>query len=112
MIKQMESPNAAKLLIIGPKGSDRSILINCLREAGHRLGEAKTGTEGLARIAAESPELVVVDLDLPDIGGLEVCRRIQSRPQSATVPVILLSSVFAKISRPVAGLQPGDRKYY
>jgi PAS domain S-box-containing protein len=110
MIKQMESPNAAKLLIIGPKGSDRSILINCLREAGHRLGEAKTGTEGLARIAAESPELVVVDLDLPDIGGLEVCRRIKSRPQSATVPVILLSSVFAKSSRRVEGLEAGADK--
>src|SRR5438445_6547749 len=110
MICQMQRPNAAKLLIIGPQASNRSVLVRSLREAGHDLDEAATGTEGLALVAAEAPELVVVGLELPDMGGLEVCRRIKTRPQSATIPVILLSSVFTKSVRRVEGLEAGADK--
>src|SRR6266404_1501500 len=110
MICLMQRPNAAKLLIIGQEESNRGILARSLREAGHELGEATTGTEGLALIASAAPELVVLGLELPDIGGLEVCRRIKARPQSATVPVILFSTVFNRSVRRVEGLEAGADK--
>src|SRR6266853_5587073 len=110
MISQMQRPNGAKLVMIGQQDSSRSVLARSLREAGHELGEAATGTEGLAMVAAGSPELVVLGLELPDLGGLEVCRRIKASPQSATVPVILLSTVFNKSVRRVEGLEAGADK--
>ena len=62
MISQMQRPNAAKLLIIGQPESNRSVLARSLREAGHELGEAATGSEGLALVASAAPELVVLGL--------------------------------------------------
>ena len=110
MISEMQRPNAAKLLIIGQPESNRSVLARSLREAGHELGEAATGSEGLALVASAAPELVVLGLELPDMGGLEVCRRIKANPLSATVPVILLSTVFNKSVRRVEGLEAGADK--
>ncbi|MFJ3924583.1 response regulator [Streptomyces sp. NPDC090022] len=60
-----------------------------LRRRGHDVSAAETGEEGLARLAAFRPELVLLDLMLPGINGVQVCRRIRETSQ---VPIIMLTA--------------------
>jgi CheY-like chemotaxis protein len=63
------------------------------RQAGFVVKEAATGDEAL-RLAAMNPDLVVMDVNLPDIDGFEVCRRIKTHPATTSIPVLHLSTVF------------------
>ncbi len=90
---------------------DDRALLRALRVAlggkGHEVLLAGTGEEGLATLALRSPDLVVLDLGLPDMDGLEVCRRIRAFSQ---VPVIVLSAT-ALEDRKVAALDGGADDY-
>jgi DNA-binding response OmpR family regulator len=59
-----------------------------LRQAGYQVVEAATGTDALASVESERPDLVVLDVNLPDIDGFEVCRRIRA---TSDVPVLMLT---------------------
>jgi two-component system, OmpR family, KDP operon response regulator KdpE len=74
---------------------------------GHRLVSAVTGEDGLAKAALESPDVVVLDLGLPDIDGLQVCHRLR---QWSDVPIIILSA-FGLEDRKVAALDGGADDY-
>ncbi|RPH44025.1 MAG: response regulator, partial [Planctomycetota bacterium] len=62
-----------------------------LTRAGFKVSIASTGEEALARVK-EMPDLVILDVRLPDIGGLEVCRRIKDEPTTASIPVLHISA--------------------
>jgi len=66
-------------------------LSRLLRATGFAVTDAADGQEALARLAEFTPDLVLLDLVMPDIDGFEVLRRIRSEPRSATIPVIMLS---------------------
>ncbi len=78
-----------------------------LAARGHEVSVAVTGEEGLSKIALSSPEVVVLDLGLPDLDGLEVCRRVR---QWSDVPVIVLSATGLE-ERKVAALDGGADDY-
>ncbi len=75
-----------------------------LRSAGYQLLEATTGSAALE--AAPRADLVVLDLDLPDIDGFEVCRRIRTSPRLAELPVLHLSASFARAQDRIEALNP------
>lgn len=82
-----------------------------LREAGFRVLLAATGERGLELLDQHRPVLVVLDLGLPGIDGLEVCRRIRARPEpAASTPVLVLTARDAEIDR-VLGLEMGADDY-
>ena len=80
---------AASILIIDDEPQIRSAVRNALREVADRIGEAATGAEGLSAAVAERPELVVLDLGLPDSAGVDVCRELRRLLAS---PIIVLSA--------------------
>jgi DNA-binding response OmpR family regulator len=59
---------------------------------GFTVREAATGAEAL-RLAAEGPDLILLDVHLPDLSGLEVCRRLKAHPATRGIPVALLSAL-------------------
>ncbi len=81
-----------------------------LRQEGFAVQEATTGTEGL-RLAAEHPDLIVLDVHLPDLDGFEVCRRLKTDPITAAIPVLHLSGVFRELDDRVRGLETGAAAY-
>jgi CheY-like chemotaxis protein len=84
---------------------ERRALAWVLKTAGLEVTEAASGDEGL-RLAACNPGLVVLDVNLPDIDGFEVCRRIKAHPATAAIPVLHLSGAFVQpddVSRALAG---------
>jgi two-component system KDP operon response regulator KdpE len=78
-----------------------------LAARGHQVVVAVAGEEGLAKVALSEPDVVVLDLGLPDIDGLEVCHRIR---QWSGVPIIVLSAVGLE-DRKVAALDGGANDY-
>lgn len=63
-----------------------------LKEAGHDVTVARDGAEALRRIAADPPDLVVLDVMLPSVNGFEVCRRLRDNPETRRIPVLMLTA--------------------
>lgn len=83
------APRARAVLIIEDEPQIRRALRGALRDVTERVLEASTGAEGVDLAAAEQPDLIVLDLGLPDQPGLEVCREIRSW---ARMPIVVLSA--------------------
>lgn len=81
-----------------------------LRHAGFDVLEAATGMQAL-ELFRDRPDLVILDVNLPDISGYEVCRRIKSDETSARVPVLHLSATMVSTQAKVAGLEGGADAY-
>jgi PAS domain S-box-containing protein len=82
-----------------------------LRQAGFDVREAMTGAEALRLVAAESPDLVLLDVNLPDLDGIEVCRRIKADPHTASVLVLHLSASSVRESDRARALESGADNY-
>ena len=78
-----------RVLVIDDEPGIRRVVRDALRSDVPTVLEASSGSEGLAVAAAERPDLIVLDLGLPDIDGIEVCRRLRSW---TTVPILVLSA--------------------
>jgi DNA-binding response OmpR family regulator len=85
----------------------REVVVSYLRAAGHSVTEAETGEEAVRAFQDNPADLVVLDLMLPGIDGLEVCRRIRER---ANVPIIMLTARGSETDR-IVGLSGGADDY-
>lgn len=77
-----------RVLVVDDDPAIRQVVATGLRARGYEVVEAVTAADGLGAVAVESPDLVVLDLGLPDGDGVDVCRRLR---EFSTVPVIVLS---------------------
>ena len=98
------------ILAVDDNEAQRYALVRSLREAGYGVLEAGSGSEALAK-AAQLPDLVTLDVNLPDMLGFEVCRQIKSNPATAHIPVLHLSSTFVEPDARVQGLASGADAY-
>ena len=80
-----------KILIVEGHPDLRRLLILSLRHVGYKILEADTGGSGIALTLSENPDLVLVDISLPDVSGLEVAKKIKQNPKTAQIPLIALS---------------------
>ena len=83
-----------RVLVVDDLKEMRSLMCAILSDAGHEVLEAATGAEALAQMSRD-PDVVVLDVHLPDVNGFEVCRRIRSNKNTANVPVLHVSAMFA-----------------
>ena len=81
-----------------------------LRQEGFSVDTAMTARAGLRQLEESPPDLVVLDLMLPDLSGTEVCRRIRSRPETADLPVVMLTARAEELDR-VVGFEVGADDY-
>jgi len=96
------------VLIVDDDAVLRRSLARALRLAGFRIDVAEGGRDALARIAAGRPDVVVLDVSMPDLSGTEVCRRL--RAGGNEVPVVMLSALDEAEDR-ISGLQAGADDY-
>jgi serine phosphatase RsbU (regulator of sigma subunit)/DNA-binding NarL/FixJ family response regulator len=99
----------AVVLVADDTEAKRYILSSWLRRAGHTVIEASTGLDALARVA--EADLVVLDVRLPDLSGIEVCERIKADPRTAVVPVVQVSATAIEVADRAHGLQHGADAY-
>src|SRR5215218_2278810 len=88
-----------RIVVVDDEPGVALLLRRVLEAEGHRVTVARDGREGLALVAAQPPDLVVLDLDMPHIGGLEVCRRLKQAPATRLLPVLILTGRSAAEAR-------------
>jgi len=98
------------ILHVDDNPATRNLTSRMLRRAGFAVVEAATGEEGL-RLAEQNPGLILLDLDLPDISGFEVCRRIKESPATSSVPVVHLTAALIEHEHWVSSLEGGADGY-
>jgi signal transduction histidine kinase len=82
-----------------------------LRRARFNVIEASTGRDALQKAAEQLPQLILLDIGLPDLDGYEVCRQIKSDPATQAIPVLLLSGAYTEGEDRVRGLEGGADAY-
>ena len=98
---------APNILVVEDESSIASFVSLYLKNAGYGVRTASTGTEALAQVAAQMPGLIVLDLMLPDIDGIEVCKRIR---QTSDVPILMLTARDEDVDK-IIGLEVGADDY-
>jgi len=81
-----------RILVVDDNEDNRQILIDLLSTAGYDVIEARTGFDAVATAGREVPNLVLMDIQLPGMDGLEATRRIKAQPALAAIPVIAVTS--------------------
>ncbi len=99
-----------KILVVDDEADALEVLGFKLREAGFAPLFAQDGARALAAVRSEKPDLVVLDLMLPEVDGLEVCKLLRRDPATARIPIIMLTARAAEMDR-VVGLELGADDY-
>ncbi len=81
-----------RILVVEDQPDNRQIMHDLLVNAGYEVIEAVTGNEALSVAEAERPDLIVMDIQLPKLDGLEATRRIKANPAIRHIPVIAVTS--------------------
>jgi len=97
-----------RVLVVDDDATVSDVVCRYLRRAGYDVSMAADGAAALSAVAREAPDLVVLDLMLPGIDGLEVCRRLRTRPDG--IPIVMLTALGEESDR-VLGLQIGADDY-
>ncbi|VAX10352.1 hypothetical protein MNBD_GAMMA26-1516 [hydrothermal vent metagenome] len=85
-------------------------IIETLLDGDYKTSVATTGEEGLKKAVASSPDLILLDVCLPGVSGLEVCRQLKSNPATETIPVVFVSACNSEKER-LAGYAAGGQDY-
>jgi signal transduction histidine kinase len=99
-----------KILTVDDNEAIRYTLVRSLRDAGYQVMEATNGADALVR-ANEGPDLITLDVNLPDMHGFDLCKKIKSNPSTSHIPILHLSSTFVDPDSRVQGLASGADAY-
>src|ERR1035438_228053 len=91
--------NTACLLVVDDQESNISVVGAALGKLGFEILPATGGLQAFQRLAVRRPDLILLDLLMPEMDGFEVCRRIRANPDWAEIPIIFLSSADDKVLR-------------
>lgn len=100
----------SRILVVEDEPDLAELVALNLRGAGHEVTVSLTGSNALAEIQRSQPDLLVLDVMLPDISGIEVCRRLRRSPQTVRLPVIMLTARSDEVDR-VVGFEVGADDY-
>jgi DNA-binding response OmpR family regulator len=101
-------PDMAQVLVVDDDDTVASVVVNYLERAGHTTRQIGDGSAALDAVRAQQPDLMVLDLMLPGLDGLEVCRRV--RADWPRLPVVMLTALAEPDDR-IAGLELGADDY-
>jgi two-component system phosphate regulon response regulator PhoB len=99
-----------KILVVDDEPDALELIQYNLRAAGYEVVTAADGEEALKKARASQPALVILDVMLPEIDGLEVCKALRREPATAAIPIVMLTAKAAEIDR-VLGLELGADDY-
>jgi CheY-like chemotaxis protein len=103
------TPTPGVVLLVDDDEAKRYVIATWLRRAGHQVTEVATGQAALDSVSLA--ELVILDVNLPDMSGFDVCRQIKSDPRTAAIPVIQVSATAVQVKDRAHGLTQGADAY-
>jgi pilus assembly protein CpaE len=99
-----------KILVVDDDRDSLKLIGLMLQRHGYQITVAQTGAQALSKAEAEAPDLIILDVMMPDIDGYEVCRRLRANPQMAHLPIIMFTAK-TQVTDKVAGFQAGADDY-
>jgi len=100
----------SRVLIVEDEPDIRELVVHHLKREGYQVSAASSGEEALRQVQAAPPDLVILDLMMPAMNGLEVCRRLRQDPVTASLPIVMLTAKGDEVDR-VLGLEIGADDY-
>ena len=91
--------NEKKILLVEDNPVNRRLAVFLLRSQGYEVREATTAKEAFEVLQKERPDLIVMDIQLPGMDGLEITRKLKEKPATADIPVIAVTSYAMKGDR-------------
>ena len=110
MPEPSEKSSGGTILYADDTEAQRYAVSRVLRNAGFHVFEARTGQQAL-EMSASRPDLIVLDVNLPDISGIEVCKRLKAEELTARTPILQVSATLVSTEARVAGLEGGADAY-
>jgi two-component system phosphate regulon response regulator PhoB len=98
------------VLVVEDEPAQREVLAYNLEAEGFRVARAENGEEALLLVDESAPDIIVLDWMLPNVSGIEICRRLKMRSDTRGVPIIMLSARSEEVDR-VRGLETGADDY-
>ncbi|MBU6282451.1 response regulator [bacterium] len=99
-----------RVLVVEDDADARDLISHLLRREGHDVVPAAGGAEALALLREVEVDVILLDVMMPEVDGLEVCRRLQQSPDLATIPVVLLTALDDMETR-AAGMRLGVSEF-
>jgi two-component system phosphate regulon response regulator PhoB len=110
MAVPMETGSSRKILIIEDESDVADLLTLNLRKAGYKVATAADGTSGLQKARDDRPDFIILDLMLPKMSGLEVCRILKGDAATSQTPILMLTAKAEEVDR-IVGLEFGADDY-
>lgn len=102
--------DSISVLVVDDDETNRAICKACLLRAGYQVREAADGCEALAQVGEEPPDLVIMDVMMPNMDGLECTRALRANPETRDIPIIIVSAL-SRTEDILAGLEAGADEY-
>lgn len=99
-----------KILIIEDERDIRELVTHYLTKEGYRVESVSDGAKGLSLARTLNPDLIILDLMLPELDGLEVCKKLRADPKTVAVPIIMLTAKGEETDK-IVGLELGADDY-
>ena len=104
------SVDKPRVLVVDDEAAQREVRIYNLQSEGFTVASAADGEEALLSVAETPPDVILLDWMMPNVSGIEVCRRLKIRPETRDIPVIMLSARSEELDL-VRGLETGADDY-
>ncbi len=99
-----------KILVVEDDNELVELMLFTLKRAGFSVGRAADGIEALKKARSLNPDLILLDLMLPELDGFAVCEVLRRAPQTARVPILMVSALSSQFAR-LGGLEAGANEY-
>ena len=99
-----------KVLLVEDEFAQREVLVYNLEAEGFDVIQAENGEDALLLVDEDHPDMIILDWMMPKLSGIEVCRRLKMRPETRSIPIIMLSARAEEVDR-VRGLETGADDY-
>ncbi len=104
------STDQPTVLVVEDEAAQREVLGYNLAAEGFRVCQAENGEDALILVEEDTPDVIVLDWMMPNLSGIEICRRLKTRPATRAIPIIMLSARSEEVDR-VRGLETGADDY-
>lgn len=98
------------VLLVEDEPAQREVLAYNLEAEGFRVVQAGNGEDALMLVDEDTPDIIILDWMMPELSGIEVCRRLKTRPETRSIPIIMLSARAEEVDR-IRGLETGADDY-
>ncbi len=101
----------AKILVVNDEPDIVRVVVKIMEARGHQVATAEDGASALEAVAGDPPDVVILDLNLPQMDGFEVCRRIKSSPETRHIPVVMMTAAYVRVEDARRGTELGADEY-